>query len=67
MAKGDGKAAKADDKAAKAERRQAKRIVKVELQLADAREIQAAVAALVDSLERKLAELKAPTEAATPV
>jgi hypothetical protein len=73
MAKGDhGKggsksgAAAPDDKAAKAERRRAKGIVKVEVQLADAREIQAAVGALVASLERKLAELQPPAQAASP-
>ncbi|HEY7941013.1 MAG TPA: hypothetical protein VID25_03630 [Candidatus Limnocylindrales bacterium] len=74
MAKGDHakggsktRAAVPDDKAAKAERRKAKRIVKVEVQLADAREIQAAVGALVASLERKLADLRAPAStAATP-
>lgn len=72
MAKGDhGKggsktsAAAPDDKAAKAERRRAKRIVKVEVQLADAREIQAAVGALVASLEHKLADLQAPAHAAS--
>ena len=51
-----------DDKAAKAERRRAKKVVKVEVQLADAREIQAAVGALVASLEHKLAELQAPAQ-----
>lgn len=63
----DAPAAAADDKAAKAERRRAKKVVKVELQLADAREIQAAVGALVASLEHKLAELKAsaPPQAGT--
>jgi len=54
----------ADDKAAKAERRRSRKIVKVELQLADAREIQAAVGALVTSLEHKLAELKPPAQPA---
>lgn len=49
----------ADDKAAKAAQRRAKKIVKVEVQLADAREIRAAVDALVGSLERKLADLQA--------
>ena len=73
MAKGDhGRvgsktgAAAPDDKAAKAEKRRAKKIVKVEVQLADAREIQAAVGALVASLERKLADLQAPAQAASP-
>lgn len=72
MAKGDhakggpkAGAAAPDDKAAKAQKRRAKRIVKVEVQLADAREIQAAVGALVTSLERKLADLQAPVEAAS--
>lgn len=50
--------AKADDQAAKAERKQARKIVKVEVQLADAREIRAAVDVLVETLERKLAELR---------
>ncbi|HXX60900.1 MAG TPA: hypothetical protein VEI48_06390 [Candidatus Sulfotelmatobacter sp.] len=84
MAKGDrgkgsrkteaGPASKAagsatDDKTAKAEKRRARKVVKVELQLADAREIQAAVGALVASLEHKLAELRPPLasrDGATP-
>jgi hypothetical protein len=59
-------AAPTDDKAAKADRRLARKIVKVEVQLADAREIRAAVEALVGSLERKLAELQAAGHPAPP-
>ena len=58
-------ASSVDDKSAKAEKRRARKIVKVEVQLADAREIQAAVGALVASLERKLAELQAPVAPAS--
>ena len=58
-------ASSVDDKSAKAEKRRARKVVKVELQLADAREIQAAVGALVASLEHKLAELQPSGQAAS--
>jgi len=55
-----GRAAKstAADAAAAEVRKRAKKTVKIEVQLADAREIRAAVDVLIDTLERKLAELK---------